>query len=147
MWNELGILKELVMGYLKNKLRSRRDIMEMNKLNSLIIAVDFDGTLSLGEWPSCGPANTELMNYLKGRKALGDRLILWTCRAGEQLQDAVDWCKSYGMEFDAINDNLPEIVERYGGNSRKICCDYYIDDKAVFRDEYRVVDGEVFCAV
>jgi hypothetical protein len=35
------------------------------------------------------------------------------------------------LEFDAINDNLPEIVEMYGNNSRKITCDYYIDDKAV----------------
>lgn len=35
------------------------------------------------------------------------------------------------LVFDAINDNLPEIVEKYGNNSRKITCDYYIDDRAV----------------
>ena len=35
------------------------------------------------------------------------------------------------LEFDAVNDNLPEIVELYGTNSRKITCDFYIDDKAV----------------
>ena len=28
----------------------------------------------------------------------------------------------------------PEIVEKYGNNSRKITCDYYIDDKAVLPD-------------
>ena len=27
------------------------------------------------------------------------------------------------------NDNLPEIIEFYGHNSRKISCDYYIDDR------------------
>ena len=27
------------------------------------------------------------------------------------------------------NDNLPETVEFYGHNSRKISCDYYIDDR------------------
>ena len=27
------------------------------------------------------------------------------------------------------DDNLPEIVEYYGSNSRKISCDWYIDDK------------------
>ena len=26
-------------------------------------------------------------------------------------------------------DNLPEIIEFYGHNSRKISCDYYIDDR------------------
>ena len=35
------------------------------------------------------------------------------------------------LTFDAVNDNLPEIIEMYGNNSRKITCDYYIDDKAI----------------
>ena len=26
-------------------------------------------------------------------------------------------------KFDAVNDNLPEIIEMYGTNSRKITCD------------------------
>ncbi len=58
-------------------------------------------------------------------------LILWTCRAGEALEKAVDWCKKQHLEFAAVNDNLPEIIELYGNNSRKISCDYYIDDKAI----------------
>ena len=37
--------------------------------------------------------------------------------------------KTIAVDFDAINDNLPEIIERYGSNSRKITCDYYIDDR------------------
>ena len=36
--------------------------------------------------------------------------------------------------FDAVNDNLPDIVELYGSNSRKITCDLYIDDKSIFID-------------
>ena len=40
-------------------------------------------------------------------------------------------CWEHQLEFDAINDNLPEIVEMYGINSRKITCDNYIDDNAV----------------
>ena len=49
----------------------------------------------------------------------------------EALEKAVSWCREHQLEFDAINDNLPEIVEMYGNNSRKITCDYYINDKAV----------------
>ena len=73
-------------------------------------------------------------NYLPltiDQKRSGNKLILWTCRAGEALEKAVSWCREHQLEFDAINDNLPEIVEMYGNNSRKITCDYYIDDKAV----------------
>ena len=96
----------------------------------MILAVDFDGTLSFGEWPEVGPANYALFEYLKRRQMLGDKLILWTCRAGEALENAVDFCSDNGLEFDAVNDNLPEITEKYGNNSRKISCDLYIDDRA-----------------
>lgn len=96
-----------------------------------IIAVDFDGTLCYSNWPDLGEPNTALIEYLKQLQIDGNKLILWTCRAGEALANAVIWCRQYQLEFDAVNDNLPEIVEQYGNNSRKITCDYYIDDRAV----------------
>ena len=98
----------------------------------MILAVDFDGTLSLGTWPDVGPANEKLFRFLKKRKNEGDKLILWSCRVGKPLEEAVAWCRENDLEFDAVNDNLPEVVEIYGTNSRKISCDYYIDDKALF---------------
>ena len=30
-----------------------------------------------------------------------------------------------------MNENLPELIELYGGDTRKINADFYIDDKAV----------------
>ena len=105
-----------------------------------IIAVDFDGTLSLGKWPDMGPANTELITFLKKRRQMGDKLILWSCREGEALQQAVDWCKEYDLNFDAINDNLPEVIEWYGTNSRKISCNYYIDDRAVITNAFHLLE-------
>ena len=101
-----------------------------------IIAVDFDGTLSLGEWPNIGPTNEELIALLKERKKNGDKLILWTCREGDALQEAVRWCEREGLVFDAVNDNIPEMIERYGTNSRKVSCDYYIDDRAVWTNAF-----------
>ncbi len=95
----------------------------------MIIGVDFDGTISLGEWPECGPPNRGLIRYLNKRKYKGDKLILWTCREGEDLQNAVRFCRENGLEFDAVNDNVPETIDKYGTNSRKITCDFYIDDR------------------
>ena len=92
-------------------------------LNYKIIAVDFDGTLCYSDWPDLGAPNTALINYLLQEKAAGNKLILWTCRAGKALTDATEWCCEQGLTFDAVNDNLPEIVELYGNNSRKITCD------------------------
>ena len=99
-------------------------------MNYKILAIDFDGTLSFGRWPEVGPANDRLISYLLDRKRCGDKLILWTCRAGRALDAAIAFCAQHGLYFDAVNDNLPEIVARYGSNSRKITCDYYIDDRS-----------------
>ena len=99
-----------------------------------IIAVDFDGTLCFSNWPELGEPNSSLITFLKSWRASGNKLILWTCRAGEALDAAVTWCLEQGLSFDAINDNLPEIIEQYGNNSRKISCDYYIDDRAILHD-------------
>ena len=98
--------------------------------DNYIIAVDFDGTLCTECWPEIGAPNLRLIGELIYRRGMGDKLILWTCRAGEQLDNAVKWCKSFGLSFDAVNDNVPEIIEKYGSNSRKITADIYIDDKS-----------------
>ena len=98
----------------------------------MIIAVDFDGVLSsAGKWPGVGEPNEALMNWLSDLRTGGHKVILWTCRVGEALESAVAQCREHGLEFDAVNDNIPEIVEKYGVNGRKITADYYIDDKTV----------------
>lgn len=97
----------------------------------MVIAVDFDGTLCRSMWPAIGKPNLFLISSLKGKQSNGNKLILWTCREGKLLDDAVKWCKSFGLEFDAVNENLPEYIEKYGGNPRKIHADMYIDDKSV----------------
>lgn len=96
-----------------------------------IIAVDFDGTLCESAWPEIGaPKRHWIDRALKERKC-GSKLILWTCREGSMLDKAVEWCKQFGLEFDAVNENLPEQNALYGNDSRKIGADEYWDDKAV----------------
>lgn len=103
-----------------------------------IYAVDFDGTLCENRWPEIEPPNKKLISYLIRKRENGTKLILWTCRNEEQMQKAVEWCKQYGLEFDAVNDNLPELVEKFGNNTRKICATCYIDDNAGNREDYGI---------
>lgn len=58
-------------------------------------------------------------------------IFRWIVRnnIGEDLQSAVRFCKENGLEFDAVNDNVPEVIEKYRNNSRKITCEFYIDDR------------------
>lgn len=96
-----------------------------------IYAVDFDKTLNLAEkYPDFGQPNIELIEILKERRAAGDKIILWTCREGELLNQAVEYCKKHGLEFDAVNDNLPENIEFFGNNCRKVWAHHYIDDRS-----------------
>lgn len=103
----------------------------MDTKGNRIIAVDFDGTLHTGTWPEIGDVNMTVFNFCRNEQLNGSRLILWTNRDGEQLEDAVAWCKERGLEFDTVNENLPELIELYGNDCRKINADIYIDDKAV----------------
>lgn len=93
--------------------------MNNTAINFKTIAVDFDGTLCYSEWPNCGQPNHALIAYLQKWKQDGNKLILWTCRAGDALSKAVDWCKEHNLEFDAINDNLPEIMNSMAATAAK----------------------------
>lgn len=102
----------------------------------MIIAVDFDGTLCEEIYPGIGAAKQGVIEALKRRKAAGDRLILWTCRCGERLAEAVEWCTAHGLVFDAVNSNLPESVSRFNNDCRKVFADEYLEDKAVKPEIY-----------
>lgn len=97
----------------------------------MIYAIDFDGTIVENKYPEIGDPNNRLIGYLKHLKNKGNTLILWTCRVGKELQDAVNYCKSLGLTFDYINENTKEHIAEYGGDTRKVFADYYIDDKAM----------------
>ena len=86
----------------------------MNK----IIAVDFDGTLVENKYPEIGKplrgfTDDTLFNELITLRKRGVKVILWTCRLGKELENAVNFCKSMGLEFDAINDDVEEVKEKF----------------------------------
>ena len=108
-----------------------------------IVAVDFDGTLSLdSQYPNIGRFNTHLYEALMKLKGIGWSIVLWTCREGKELKEAVEWCKMNGLEFDAINENPPEVPFE----SRKVVADMYIDDRAYMATTgfYKFIDNTVF---
>ena len=96
----------------------------------MIVAVDFDGVITIKDnFPKIGDISKWTIDKLKELKQKGIKLILWTCREGKYLEEAVKVCKENGLEFDAVNDNLEENKLKYKNNCRKVAADYYIDDK------------------
>jgi len=106
------------------------NVYSMEHLRNLKIAVDFDGTIVEHEYPKIGKDKLFAVETMKELQKQGALLILWTFRVGEELEDAVEYCRKKGIEFYAINRNYPEEV--YDESvSRKINADVYIDDKNV----------------
>ena len=95
----------------------------------IIIAVDFDGVIVTENFPQIGRPHIGVINALIERRKKGDKIILWTCRCGQQLTDAVSFCRNMGLEFDAVNENLQMMIDKYGSDSRKVYADCYIDDR------------------
>jgi hydroxymethylpyrimidine pyrophosphatase-like HAD family hydrolase len=120
-----------------------------------VIAVDYDDTLFAGTFGKDGPPNREVIEKVKEFKKQGAEVVLWTCREGSTLKNALRRCKLEGLEFDAVNSNSPSEVKyqedmfnKHGHRFalRKIYADLYVDDKAPGSIDYFLAcDVRVLC--
>lgn len=90
------------------------------------IAVDFDGTIVEDAYPGIGRERPYAIRTLLALQERGFALILYTCREGQQLQEAVDWCAQRGLVFYGVNQQYEGEAEP---GTRKIEADIYIDDR------------------
>ena len=95
----------------------------------MTIAVDFDGTIVEHRYPKIGeeiPFATETLKVLAQER---HKLILWTVREGELLEEAIEWCRQRGVFFYSVNKDYPEEEKSHNGFSRKLKADLFIDDR------------------
>lgn len=99
----------------------------------MLIAVDFDGTLSTGVYPAIGGLQDGARLNVYRLWLGGHRLILWTCREGEDLKAAVAALEDWGIDFcfEGYNENPEDRIARFGTDPRKLGADLYLDDKAL----------------
>lgn len=101
----------------------------------LVLAVDFDGTITTEpEMDNPLVLQPRCKEVLSRLREDGARLILWTCRSGAALEQAKQFLDEEGMLelFEVINDQLPEIKEKYFPEvARKVGADFYIDDRTL----------------
>jgi hypothetical protein len=120
---------------------------------AFILAVDFDGTLFEDSWPACGKPKWDIINKVKEFKEAGAEIVLWTCREGITLEQAVQRCKEVGLEFDAVNDNAPtnqkymeeELKNGLVFATRKIFANFYVDDRARNLEIFLKIDAKNAC--
>lgn len=106
------------------------------------IAIDVDGTIVEHRFPDLGAEVPHAFDWLKKFQDEGVSLIMYTMRGHgnmtiratgqvtnrDTLQEAIDFCKSKGIEFYGINNNPDQHVWT---DSPKIWANYYIDDAAI----------------
>lgn len=93
----------------------------------MIIAVDYDGTLQMPD----GTVNMALISRLTASQRRGDLVILWTCREGRRLEEALQTLARHGWRPNMVNANAPQTIRMLGYDPRKILADIYIDDKSI----------------
>lgn len=107
-----------------------------------ILSVDYDGTLFEGSWPKKGKPKWDIINKVKEFKKHNAEIILWTCREGVSLKEALKRCAEVDLKFDAINENSKsqlkymkrkmEQGEEFA--TRKIFADFYVGDDTMNLD-------------
>lgn len=129
---------------------------------SVILGIDFDGTLVEHRFPDIGQEVPGAFHWLRRFQEAGARLILWTMRSDlisegvsceshpatePYLAMAVEYCRARGIKFWGINEN-PE--QKSWTQSPKQYCHHYIDDAAIgcplresFRSSRPMVDWAV----
>ena len=102
---------------------------DVPKVSKKIIAIDFDGTIIKNRYPLIENPDMEMIEFIR-RNQKKYTWILWTCRTGEKLEEAVNYLLTeHGIRFDYINENTKDNLIKWGGDTRKIYADYYIDDR------------------
>ncbi len=93
----------------------------------MVIAIDFDGTIVEHAYPAIGRPIPFAIETLLQLQKENHKLILWTVREGQLLQDAIDYCAERGLYFYAENANYPG--ENRADAARKLGVDMFIDDR------------------
>lgn len=102
----------------------------------MIIAVDFDGTLCENKFPEIGAPKLDVIEAIKNMQEEGHEFILWTCRMGDNLDQALKFLDNYNLHFSKINQDSEVHLNMYEGRPRKIGADFYVDDRALSPDKF-----------
>lgn len=93
----------------------------------MVIAIDFDGTCVTHDYPAIGK-DIGSVPVLKALVQAGHKLILFTMRDANQLDEAVNWFKQNEITLYARQYNPTQV---HWTRSNKCYANLYIDDAAL----------------
>lgn len=100
-------------------------------ISGKIVAVDFDGTITKNSsYPIIGQLREhckETIDFIRKKNIV----VLWTCRCGKFLNEAINFLDENNIAVDFVNC----INSSNRDKSRKLNADIYIDDRNIFCNE------------
>lgn len=93
------------------------------------ISIDYDDTIVYQDFPNAGTIKPNAVKVINRLHEEGHQIMIWTCRVGERFDIAMNYLKEQGIKFHIANVNHPDIIAKFGEDTRKMFADIYIDDK------------------
>lgn len=94
----------------------------------MIIAIDFDGTIVEHKYPDIGKEVPGAIVSIKRLQEAGAKIVLWTMRSNQELDEAISWLNNKGIILWDVNKNREQGLWT---TSPKVYANLYIDDAAV----------------
>ncbi len=102
---------------------------------NIYLAIDFDDTIF--DWKNKGYECDYVVDLVKRcQDKLNAKILLYTCRQGEALEEAVKYCESVKINLYGVNDN-PD----YPKNGSKMYYNVLLDDKACLPETCAVLEA------
>lgn len=119
-----------------------RLVREWNQHSKIIIAVDFDSTLSY--WPTIhNPEDiAKTIELIKNCQQTGCYTVIHTACSKERYSEIIDYCSKNGINVDSINQNpfpLP-----YGNDGGKIFYNHQLCDRSGLQESMDILEKALY---
>lgn len=128
------------MEHLANNKYARRLIKEWTQHKRIIIAVDFDDTIS--PWSLNTADDCEkVIKLLKVAVSTGAYIVIFTACNTDRYSEIETYCASKGLKIDSINTNPINLPY---GNQNKIYANIFLDDRAGLDESMQILEFAMY---
>lgn len=124
---------------------TERLIEEWQQHGKIIIAVDFDDTISPWKFNSDDDNSrySKIIDTLRIAKETGAYIVVFTACNTDRHQNIKEYCSSKRLEIDAINETPIKSIP-YGRNGSKIYANIFLDDRAGLNEALEILNNAMY---
>lgn len=102
-----------------------------NKSEHKVVAIDLDGTIWSENFPNFGKVFPYAIETINAMVDYGYEVILWTCRANENLEACKKELTRLGLNDKIlVNEHAEYYLSKYSDQSPKVAASVYIDNSS-----------------